>query len=556
MVSHIEYDMYGRQSKSYLPVPQTGSQNGAFYENPLNNAADPEIYGAEKIYSEQVIENAPLTRIKKSYNVGEAWKDKPVSYSYNTNTSANEVKKYGISTTWVEGRTDSQLGFTGAYYPVNTLMKTSVTDEDGNTTTEYKNGKGQTVLIRKNDGMQDVDTYYIYNEYNQLAFVLPPLASALASIDETKRNSLCYQYRYDDFGRLVEKRIPGKGWEYLVYDKQDRVVLTQDAMLAGTTNNFAKKGWMFTKYDKFGRVAYTGFFANTASRSVMQTAINNMSANAGNNEERSTTPFTLNGIEVYYTKNAFPTGSMTVLSVNYYDTYPPLPNEVIVPTNILGQDVLTQDAQNAAVSTKTLPTATFTKNIEDNGWTKDFIWYDKKGRPIGSHSVNYLGGYTKTESLLDFAGVTQKTNVYHLRKQGETGVTVKERFVYDPQYRLLQHYHQVDSKPEELLTENTYNELSELKNKKVGNNLQSIDYDYNIRGWLTEINKDQMAAADLGGKLFAYKVKYNQKDGISNPDQALFSNKNVTAKYNGNIAETDWRSVETIRVNPFINPQR
>jgi len=556
VVSHIEYDLYGRQSRSYLPVPQTGTQNGAFYENPLNNAADPEIYGAEKIYSEQVIENAPLTRIKKSYNVGEAWKDKPVTYSYNTNTSATEVKKYGISTTWVEGRTDSQLGFTDAYYPVNTLMKTSVTDEDGNTTTEYKNGKGQTVLIRKNDGTQDVNTYYVYNEYNQLAFVIPPLAAALASIDETKRNSLCYQYRYDDFGRLAEKRIPGKGWEYLVYDKQDRVVLTQDAMLAGTINNFTKKGWMFTKYDKFGRVVYTGFFANTASRLAMQTAINNMAANAGNNEERSTTPFTLNGMDVYYTKNAFPTGSMTVLSVNYYDTYPPLPGEVTIPTQILGENVLSQDAQNAAVSTKTLPTATYTKNIEDNGWTKDFIWYDTKGRAIGSHSVNYLGGYTRTESLLDFAGVVQKTNIYHLRKQGETGVTVKERFVYDPQNRLLQHYHQVDGKPEELLAENTYNELSELKNKKVGNSLQSIDYAYNIRGWLTEINKDQMAVSDLGGKLFAYKVKYNRKDGIGNPDQALFPNKNVTGRYNGNIAETDWRSVETIGVNPPLAPKR
>ncbi|SEN12521.1 hypothetical protein SAMN05421856_1245, partial [Chryseobacterium taichungense] len=51
--------------------------------------------------------------------------------------------------------------------------------------------------------------------------------------------------------------------------------------------------------------------------------------------------------------------------------------------------------------------------------------------------------------------------------------------MYDSQNRLLKHFHQVDSMPEELLTENTYNELSELTNKKVGNNLQSIDYAYN-----------------------------------------------------------------------------
>ncbi|SEM93098.1 YD repeat-containing protein, partial [Chryseobacterium taichungense] len=479
VVSHIEYDQYGRQSKSFLPVPQTGTQNGAFYENALANATNPDIYGTEKIYAEQIIENAPLTRVKKSYNVGNAWADKPVTYNYNTNTSATEVKKFAITTTWVESRTDSQLNFPGTYYPVNSLMKTAVTDEDNNTTTEYRNGKGQTVLIRKNDGTQNVDTYYVYNEYNQLAFVIPPLAAAKTTIDETTRNSLCYQYRYDEFGRLVEKRIPGKGWEYLVYDKQDRVVLTQDAMLGTTTNTFTKKGWLFTKYDKFGRVVYTGFFASTATRSAMQTAVNNVTANPANNEERSTTPFTLNGMNVYYTKNAFPTVSMTILSVNYYDTYPPLPADVSIPTQVLGQTVLSQDAQNAAVSTKTLPTASYVKNIENDNWTKDFIWYDEKGRAIGSHSVNHLGGFTKTETLLDFAGAIQKTDTYHLRKQGESGVTVKERFVYDSQNRMLKHFHQVDSMPEELLTENTYNELSELTNKKVGNNLQSIDYAYN-----------------------------------------------------------------------------
>jgi len=99
---------------------------------------------------------------------------------------------------------------------------------------------------------------------------------------------------------------------------------------------------------------------------------------------------------------------------------------------------------------------------------------------------------------------------------------VKERFVYDSQDRLTGHYHQVDGNPEVLLAENTYDELSQLSNKKVGNNLQSIDYAYNIRGWMTHINRDQMSVPDLGGKLFAYRIRYNEKEGITNPDGALF----------------------------------
>jgi RHS repeat-associated protein len=262
----------------------------------------------------------------------------------------------------------------------------------------------------------------------------------------------------------------------------------------------------------------------------------------------------MNGMTIEYGNTSYPTYLDKILTVNYYDTYPT--GTPTIPTQVLGQDVLTQDAQNSSISTKSLPVASYVKNIEDDNWTKDYIWYDTQGRAIGTHSVNHLGGYTKTEAELDFTGVPKKTNTYHVRKMGEIGVIVKERFVYDPQYRLLQHYHQVDNNPEELLTENTYNELSQLKNKKVGNNLQSIDYAYNIRGWMTEINKDQMSLPDLGGKLFSYKIKYNQKDGITNPDNALFSGKDVKPKFNGNIAEVDWRAVENIGNNPSTTPKR
>lgn len=557
VVSHMEYDLYGRLTKSYLPIPQAGTQNGAIYDNPLANATQPDIYGTEKIYAEKVIENAPLDRIKQSVNAGNAWANKPIAYNYSMNISNTEVKKYGVVTTWMESRTNASLSLTG-YYPVGTLIKTSVTDEDENTVTEYKNGEGKTVLIRQNDGTQNVDTYYVYDEYGQLVYVIPPQAAISATIDATQLNALCYQYRYDEFGRLVEKKVPGKGWQYFVYDKQDRLVLSQDAMLGSTNNNFKQKGWLFTKYDRLGRVVYSGFFANTATRLAMQTALNNMTANPGNNEERSSTAFTLNGVDVHYSKNAFPTGSMTLLSINYYDTYPPLPTGVTMPSYVFSPDqvVMSQDAQNSVISTRSLPTASYVKNIEDDNWTKDFIWYDMKGRVIGTHSVNHLGGYTKVESKLDFLGYPLNTNTFHVRKQGEVGVKIKERFVSDPQHRLLQHFHQINDRPEELLTENSYNELSQLKNKKVGNNLQSIDYDYNIRGWLTDVNKDQMEVADLGGKLFSYKVKYNQKQGIDNPDLSTFPNKNVKARYNGNIAEVDWRAVETPGVNPSLTPKR
>ncbi|MGE4513032.1 MAG: DUF6443 domain-containing protein, partial [Chryseobacterium sp.] len=257
MVSHIAYDQYGRPSKTYLPVPQEETRNGLVYQTPL--AAASAVYGSEKIYAEQIIENSPLERVKQSFGTGMAWADKPVNYTYSTNTGATEVKKYPVTTTWSENRTDSSLDNPG-YYAVNTLMKTSVTDEDGNTVTEYKNGKGQTVLVRKNDGTQDINTYYIYDKYDQLAYVIPPLASVIQNLSLNDLAQLCYQYRYDGAGRLVEKKLPGKGWEYMVYNKADQLVMSQDSTLK------LQGKWMFTKYDPFGRVVLTGITNDSSSR--------------------------------------------------------------------------------------------------------------------------------------------------------------------------------------------------------------------------------------------------------------------------------------------------
>ncbi|OVE59399.1 hypothetical protein B0E34_05635 [Chryseobacterium mucoviscidosis] len=561
LVTPIVYDDLGRQTRTYLPVPQNSTANGAVYSQTSDMAAYPvqditNFYAGEKVYTEKSFEKSPLERVLQQKQVGNSWDTKPVTFGYDVNNSSDHVKRYDVTTTWnpTDKLYNNQL-HPETEYGTGKLIKNTVTDEDGNKVIEFKDGSGQTILLRKViDDNHGADTYYVYNEYKQLVYVIPPLASA-SILNGTVLDNLCYQYKYDSKSRLAEKKLPGKDWDFMVYDKQDRLVLSQDGLLRTINNNFAAKGWLFSKYDEFGRIVYSGFFANTSSRIAMQTAINNMVANSGNNEKRdNANPIVQNGENIYYSKNAFPTGSMTILTVNYYDTYPSLPTGAEIPNSIINQEVLKQPGQNITPkSTRTLPLASYIKNIDDNNWTKNFSYYDEKGRVIGTYSINHLGGYTRTESELDFTGMVKNSNIYHLRKQGEAGIAIKERFIYDSQNRLRQHYHRVDNKPEELLAENFYDELSQLKNKKVGNNLQSIDYSYNIRGWMTGINKDQMAMPDLGGKLFSYKIKYNEKEGIDNPDSVLFPGKNVVPRYNGNIAEIDWRTKEE---NASLTPKR
>ena len=69
IVTHIEYDGFGRQVKDYLPVPQQGTQNGGIYTSPLSNATQPTLYGSEKIFSEKILERKahPATHSRQHY---------------------------------------------------------------------------------------------------------------------------------------------------------------------------------------------------------------------------------------------------------------------------------------------------------------------------------------------------------------------------------------------------------------------------------------------------------------------------------------------------------
>ena len=555
VVTHIEYDGFGRQVREYLPVPQTGSSNGNIYSlNPLSNAS--QTYGSEKIYSEKVLENSPLDRIQQQIQPGNDWQSHPVNYNYQTNSST-DVLKFTTDTRTRNGAFYTYELKVNGFYTASTLYRNKVSDEDGNTTYEFKNGEGQVLMVRKVIGGlsvaepadmgalaapqpagQNVDTYYVYNEYNQLAFVISPLASAdfransVQTISDPQNganaiiNNLCYQYNYDGKNRLVEKKIPGKGWESMVYDKTDRLIMTQDS-------NLASQGkWLITKYDKFGRVICTGFHPY-GNRAQAQDLIKDMVIT----EERNDTGYTKNGLQIYYSRNYF-YDMESYLSVNYYDTYPSV---TPFPTNnsIQGTAIITGTPNAQGLSTKTLPLATMVKNINDDKWTKNYSYYDDRGRVIGTTSINHLNGKTRVEMKLDFAGVVTHSETWHNKKTGEQPIHIIEDFVYDHQNRLKKHYHEVEGKsPKELLADNTYDALGRLDTKKVGARsdanfaevlppLQTIKYSYNIRGWMTGINLTNDGKLDTG-KLFSYKLKYNDPANTT------------IKKYNGNISEVDW----------------
>jgi RHS repeat-associated protein len=542
IVIPIVYDGFGRQVRDYLPVPQQGTQNGGIYTQGSGlvdfPVGDPTaVYTGEKAFVHSNLENSPLDRVLSQVQPGTAWQGKPVQFTYDANI-AGEVKKYVA--TYNYSTLASSINASGTY-GAGQLYKNTVMDEDNNKTIEFKNTQGQVILVKKMLTItESADTYYVYNDYDQLAFVISPKASEAikslavgAAIPSDVLNNLCYQYIYDGRNRLIEKKLPGKGWEFMVYNNADKLIMSQDA------NMRTSASWAFTKYDKFGAVAYTGISITSLSRQSLQT---NASANNNVYETRQSTPFTLSGMAVHYSNIAAPVNLGKILSVNYYDSYPAYTFTPSFPTSILGETTLSETPTAEGLSTKSFPVLSLVKNIEDDNWTKNYTYYDKKGRVIGSYSINHLGGRTQTETKLDFAGAVRQNITRHKRLNTSTDKIITENFTYDHQNRLSSHTHQVGSANAEILAQNTYNELSQFQTKKVGgtvlgSGLQTVDYTYNIRGWMTQINDPD----NLGGDLFGYKINYNQVDGLAVPNSD-FPDQIVKAKYNGNIAEVSWKT--------------
>jgi len=147
------------------------------------------------------------------------------------------------------------------FYTAGTLYATTTTDENGFSSIEYKDKEGK-VVCKKAQATPTtgsyIATYYIYNDLNNLSYVIPPNpggAAYPASILETDAifASYLYGYHYDERNRLIQKKIPGKGtqWEYMVYNQLDQLVLSQDAVQRVTNQ------WTVIKYDALGRVIMT-----------------------------------------------------------------------------------------------------------------------------------------------------------------------------------------------------------------------------------------------------------------------------------------------------------
>tara|TARA_R100000306_G_scaffold62380_1_gene69175 strand:+ start:578 stop:4804 length:4227 start_codon:yes stop_codon:yes gene_type:complete len=497
LVTPIQYDALGRQPKDWLPYPApnnygtfipvvtTPLQGYYYYEfpeslHPYNNNP----------YSERRFENSPLNRVLEQGAPGKDWRINPdldtdhtIKFGYEFN-SGSEVWNFYVN--YENGFHDPQLRLDGTY-SVNTLSRNVTKDEnwqpsDGATGTvvEFTNKQGQVLLKRQvakdaNNQSYNLDTYYVYDDFGNLTYVLSPEGSAQIVINnqlipqpQIVLDKLCYQYHYDHRNRLIWKKIPGKEEERIRYDSLDRPVLTQDGNLASTNQ------WLFTKYDALNRVVYTGIYSPPLGLDVEQEFLQHTTSAVS--ENRTLNPTTIGGKDFFYTNTAYPTASsyMEILTINYYDDYVDytVTNGPILapPTSVMG--VPTTENINSVTTTQGLPTVTWAKVLGSGNpglWITTVMAYDGRGRATYTDSYNeFLQTRDVSRNLLEaVSGRVSETLTTHT-KTGQSNINIRDYFTYDHMGRLLSQKQKIGNSPLQLIAENQYDELGQLVRKNVG----------------------------------------------------------------------------------------
>jgi RHS repeat-associated protein len=570
------YDEQGRVQYKFLPFISSQTPGGnevtnngefkfnpfqqqkVFYQNQL--AGQNETY----FYGQTEYESSPMNRAVKSMAPGESWVKNGVGteIQHIFNQASEKVHIWNI----VQGVPATSV--TDVYADAK-LSKAESKDEHQMRVITYTDLSGNVVLkkVQEKDGANVTNehagwscTYYVYDDFNQLRFVIP--AKAVAWLDNnnwamtaTIVNELCFKYEYDERRRMVVKKQPGAGETNLVYDEKDRVVFSQEANMDKLKNPaLTVSQWLFTLYDEYDRVIATGLVNNNRDRLTMQNHVNNLLVTDVVTVNAFTGGSTSQSLVVNCPVAGYPANDSYLLntnivfnSVTHYDNYnyngvkafntnfsfAPNSTDYVEPTEkvarlfgfMTGEKIRVIDNDNINSNDKYIFTT---------------VYYDEKGRLIQILTDNIKGGVDYKTNQYDFAGKLLSSHSSH--SNGAATLPVIAKNYYDKDGRLTKIDRNYNNSFDKTLAVYSYNELGQLKTKRLapgytGAGKQEMElqtFSYNILGALTGINKDFALSTDNYSQWDSYFGMYLGYDNRDNNFSA--------ARLNGSITGVIWRS--------------
>ncbi|MGJ3234670.1 DUF6443 domain-containing protein [Marivirga sp.] len=445
LVAPIEYDELGRPSKEFLPyVPQ--KNDGLVDHAALRGSGDEyvqssqysfyaggssdEVANTSVPYAETVYENSPLNRPVAQYAPGEDWGKEdganPVTTAYEINSDSDQVIRFEV---------DGNALQVDGEYGNGLFQKTIVTDENSNQSVTFTDAFDKTILKRNIANGENFDTYYVYDFYDNLRFVIPPEAAHRLTVTSGQFPSdlldqFVFQYQYDNRDRMEWKKVPGAEPVVMIYDDRERLVLTQDGEQA-KSNLFS-----FTKYDALNRPIMTGEKEINNSIPNLRDLLN------GNDWLQNYDAYeTLEGSKYGYTSNSLPKNLDLdeIHTVTYYDNYD-FRSEISL--NGAEYDYSVSGTENAYEQTdfvKGQVTGSLTRVLGTNEMLASVNYYDERNRLIKNVSEQNGDNLISSSNVYDFVGNLLKTDMtYQLH---DKKIKISESFTYDHADRLLEQYH-------------------------------------------------------------------------------------------------------------------
>jgi len=382
-------------------------------------------------------------------------------------------------------------------YSANTLLKQRRTDEDGKITDSFTDRFGNNVATIIDPGTPpSVSNYTTTFKYDVLGNLL----------ESKDPRTLLTTYAYTTLSQLRQKDAPDdNGLTEYLYDKNSNLRFVKDAK--GATGNTY---FIYYKYDSFNRQIEEGTMTNPTANFNQTNADNTGYPGAGNTWKMkyyydSSPDLSLHNLKGRLYRLDYTTDRYPAMTGYIFYSYDANGNVERIDQNIPKSNVndgngyfnVTIDYQYDALSkvTKTSYRRTFPPGVSSDAF---YTWYD----------YDALGRLEKVFTNTEDAKLT----------------TANATYVYWPG--------------------------GQMRRLVLGNTLQGMDYLYNSRDWLTQINHQNLTSSgdpggDGGGGLvpntdrFGQILGYDKRKHLANIGAI---SGDFIGQYNGNISWTIFRT--------------